>query len=86
MNTMCIERLNISSEFVFRCETFREALLPFDEIRSLLPSGVCMVALMATATRTLQRKVAQILDMHTPKVIAVSSCKDNIMYAVATLL
>jgi ATP-dependent DNA helicase RecQ len=43
-----------------------------------------MMALTATATKTLQRKVAKILGMHTPKVIAVSPCKKNLIYAVTT--
>jgi ATP-dependent DNA helicase RecQ len=43
-----------------------------------------MMALTATATKTLQRKVAQILGMHLPKVIAVSPCKSNLIYALTT--
>ena len=43
-----------------------------------------MMALTATTTKTLQRKVAKILGMHLPKVIAVSPCKSNLMYSVVT--
>ena len=67
-----------------RGETFREALLSVGEVRSLLPQGVHMMALTATATKTLQRKVAKILGMHLPKVIPVSPCKSNLMYSVVT--
>ena len=43
-----------------------------------------MMALTATATKTLQKKIAYILGMHMPKVIAVSPCKNNLIYAVTT--
>ena len=43
-----------------------------------------MMALTATATKTLQKKISYILGMHLPKVIAVSPCKNNLIYAVTT--
>ena len=43
-----------------------------------------MMALTATATKTLQKKISYILGMHLPKVIAVSPCKNNLMYAGTT--
>ena len=52
------------------------------EIRSLVPAHVGMMALTATATRTLRVSIASILGMRHPTVIAVSPCKHNIMYAV----
>ena len=67
-----------------RGETFRPALLRIGDIRSIIPEDVRMLALTATATRALQVKVAALLGMHTPIVIAVSPCKANIMYAVST--
>ena len=48
------------------------------ELRSLVPAGVGMMALTATATRTLR---ISILGMSNPTVIAVSTCKAKIMYA-----
>ena len=70
---------------VCRGETFRDALLWIGEIRSVLPEGVHMMALTATATKDLQRKVANILGMQSPIVIAVSPCKRNLMFAVSSL-
>ena len=42
------------------------------------------MALTATATKTLQQKIAGILGMYKPILISVSPCKKNIMYAIAT--
>ena len=42
------------------------------------------MALTATATKTLQRKMAGILGMYKPILISVSPCKKNIMYGIAT--
>ena len=42
------------------------------------------MALTATATKKLQLKVSTILGMQNPKVIAVSPCKRNLMYAVTS--
>ena len=66
-----------------RGETFRGTLLRLGEIRSILPEGVPIMALTATATRTLQHEIARILGMCGPTVISVSPCKINIMYALA---
>ena len=40
------------------------------------------MALTATATKTLQRKVAGLLGMRTPMVISVSPCKRNLVYSI----
>ena len=66
-----------------RGETFRGALLRVGEIRSILPEGVKMMALTATATRPLRDKIIRLLGMVTPTVIAVSPCKKNLVYAVS---
>lgn len=42
------------------------------------------MALTATATKMLQRKVAGILGMYRPTVFSVSPCQRNLMYAMAT--
>ena len=57
-------------------------MLRMGEIRSLIPADVGMMALTATATRTLCTSIAAILGMRNPAVIAVSPCKANIMYKV----
>ena len=66
-----------------RGEIIRGTLFHLGEIRSILPEGVPIMALTATATRTLQREIARILGMCGPTVISVSLCKINIMYALA---
>ena len=68
-----------------RGETFRHSLLiRLGEIRSVIPAGVNIMALTATATRALQHNVAEILGMWNPVTVAVSPCKVNIIYAVGT--
>lgn len=65
-------------------ETFRRSLLRIGEIRSIIPEGVNILALTATATKSLQYNVATILGMYKPITVAVSPCKANIMYAVSS--
>lgn len=63
-------------------ETFRKVLLKIGEVRSLVPSSVRMLALTATATRSVCEDVMLALGMKNPSVVAVSPCKGNIMYIV----
>ena len=67
---------------IYRGDTFRDTLLRIDEVRSLIPKDVNMMALTATATRSLRASITSILDIYDPIVIAVSPCKVNIIYAV----
>ncbi len=67
----------------YRGETFRGALLRIGEVRSILPENTPIMALTATATRTLQNEIARILGMKRPTVISMSPCKKHMMYAVA---
>ena len=60
-----------------RGETFRRTMLRLGEIRSIFPEGVPIMAVTATATRTLQHEIARILGMCGPTVISVSPCKIN---------
>jgi len=53
------------------------------EIRSLLPADVKVLAMTATATKTLCMKVAEVIGLVDPLVITVSPCKPNLIYAVA---
>ena len=53
------------------------------EIRSLLPADVKVLAMTATATKTLRTKVAEVIGLMDPLVIAVSPCRPNIIYAMA---
>ena len=66
----------------FRGDSFRTAMSRIGEIRSLLPSGVPMMALTATATSKLRAEVASILGMTEELVVSISPCKENIMYCI----
>ncbi len=57
-------------------------LLRIGEVRSLLPRGVHLLALTATATKTTQNAVARILGMRNTLTVAIPPCKRNIVYAV----
>lgn len=51
-------------------------------MRSILSAGLNIMALTATATKTLRHSVSRTIGMCDPVVIAVPSCKKNIMYSV----
>ena len=51
-------------------------------MRSVLPAGLNIMALTATATKTLRHSVSRTIGMCDPVVIAVPPCKKNIMYSV----
>lgn len=52
------------------------------EIRSILPLHVRIMALTATATKSVQSSVAHTLGMIKPVVVALSPCKSNLIYNV----
>ena len=66
--------------FHLRGESFRKTLLRIGEVRSLVSSSVHMMALTATANKALRDQVISILGMKSPKVVAVSPAKFNLMY------
>ena len=49
----------------------------------LVPKGVPLLALTATATITLRKEICAILGMKKPTIIAIFPCKENIMYAMS---
>ena len=53
------------------------------EIRSILPQTVNVMALIATATKTVRKDVADLLGMTNPVPVSVSPDKSNIKYFVA---
>ncbi len=53
------------------------------EIRSLLPTDVKVLAMTATATRALRKKIEEVIGLVDPLVIAISPCKPIIIYAVS---
>lgn len=67
-----------------RGDSFREVLLRMGEIRSLLPADVKVLAMTATATKTLRKKVGEVIGLVDPLIIAVSPCKPNIIYMMAS--
>ena len=54
------------------------------EIRSLLPSHVRMLALTATATKSVISSVSLMLGLESPVAIALSPSKANLIYNVGT--
>ena len=67
-----------------RGDSFRAIFSRVGEVRSLLPKGVHVMALTATATKPVRLAVCRTLGMRCPHVVAVSPVKANIMYAVST--
>ena len=66
-----------------RGEEFRKEYLRLGEVWSILPQSVHVMALTATATKTLRKDVCDILDMKDSVLVSVSPDKDNIKYLVA---
>ena len=58
-------------------------MLRLGEVRSIIPDGTHCLALTATATKSLRFKVADIIGMQHLLIVAVSPCKENIMYTVS---
>ena len=54
------------------------------EIRSILLQGVRVMALTATATKSLKYSVSKTIGIHMPKLITTNPCKKNIMYSIGT--
>ena len=70
----------------YRGDTFRTLLSRVGEVRSLLPRGVNVMAVTATATKSVRQAVSHILGMKNPHIVARSPCKQNIMYAVSSFI
>ena len=54
------------------------------EVRSLVPKGINVLALTATATKPVRLAVSHTIGMRSPHVVAISPVKANIMYAVGS--
>ena len=65
-----------------RGTTFREALLKVGEVRSILPQKTPVMALTATATRSLQFELIDIVGMISPSLLVLPPCKPNLTYKV----
>ena len=68
---------------ICRGESFRHEFSRLGEIRSVIPEGVNVMALTATATRTTRNDVIKSLDMQTPVIVSIPPIKDNIIYCVS---
>ena len=66
-----------------RGDDFRVEFSRLGEVRSLIPKGVHIMALTATATRSLRRAVCRTLGMDDPVVVTVSPDKTNMVFSVA---
>ena len=64
-----------------RGDDFRITFKQLGELRSIVPSNVTMMALTATATRSLRHDVCCILGMINPYVVEVSPNKPNVFLA-----
>ena len=58
-------------------------MLRLGEVRSLLPSHIKVLAMTATASKSLRQEISEIIGLVNPLVIAVSSCKPNIIFGVS---
>ncbi len=67
---------------VYRGESFRPVMDRIGEVRSLLPIGVNVMALTATATKTIRLSVSKTIGLKSPYVITRSSSKSNLFYCV----
>ena len=68
---------------LYRGDEFRKEYSRLGEVRSILPQNVNVMALTATATKTLRKDVSDLLGMESPVLVSVSPDKENIKYLVA---
>lgn len=62
------------------------ALDRIGEVRIIIPPGVHVMALTATATKSLRYAVSATIGMRNPFIVAIAPCKRNLMYSVSSLL
>lgn len=77
---------NYSSTTHCRGEEFRKEYSRLGEIRSILSQDVNVMALTATATKSLREDVMKLLGMKSAVVVAVNPDKANIKYEVAPFI
>ena len=68
----------------YRADTFRSALGHIGELRSLIPAGVSVMALTATATKYVRQIVSKRLGMRNPSVVTAPPCHLNVKYSVGS--
>ena len=67
---------------LYRGTSFRSEFSRIGEVRSLIPRGVNLMALTATATRSTRRRIIQSLCMENCYIVFKNPLKSNIMYEV----
>lgn len=75
-----------TSSFFYRGDDFRQEYSKLGEMRSILSANVHIMALTATATKTLRAKVFKVLGMKCPVVVTVNPDEANIKYEVVTFI
>ena len=68
--------------FVYWGDVFCKSIRQIGEICGLLPACVNIMALSATATRTVRCVVSKRLSLHNPFILAIPPCRSNIKYSV----
>ena len=80
MSSLCICSHNLPPlPIVCRGDDFRVEFFLLGEVRSLIPQKVNIMALTATATRTLRSDVCHVLRMKDPHIVTVSPDKSNVI-------
>ena len=69
-----------------RGDQFRTAFAEIGELRSIIPSGVPVVALTATCTHAINRRITDCLSLSEAVTVAVSPERENITYNVKPLI
>ena len=69
-----------------RGDQFRTAFAEIGELRSIIPSGVPVVALTATCTHAIHRRITDCLSLSEAVTVAVSPERENITYNVKPLI
>lgn len=69
--------------YTYRGSSFRKEFNNISEVRSLIPSGVKLMALTATATKTSRKEIMKSLAMFDSVVVATTPDKPNIKYFVS---
>ena len=84
MSSLCICSHNLPPlPIVCRGDDFRVEFFHLGEVQSLIPQKVNIMALTATATRTLRSDVCHVLRMKDPHIVTVSPDKSNVILRVS---
>ena len=78
-----MKKVNRTFVCVYRGDEFRREFSHLGEVRSLVPDRVNLMALTATATKSLRSDVCKLLGVRDPHVVTVSPDKTNVILAVS---